>query len=62
MSVLKSYWYDWNTYYKSCMNYHRYSYINIPSWFRYYSYSEYKVGSGWYFYCYEVINYYSGDF
>jgi len=62
VSVLKSYWYDWNTYYKSSMNYHRHSYINIPSRSRYDSYGEYKVGSGWNFYRYEVINYYSGDF
>ena len=62
VSVLKTYRYDWNTFYRSSMNYHRHSYINIPSWSRYYSYSEYKVGSGWNFYHYEVINYYSGDF
>ena len=45
-SVLKTYRYDWNTYYKSSMNYHRHSYINPLLWYRYDSYSEYKIGSG----------------
>ena len=27
-----------------------------------YSYSEYKIGSGWNYDCYDVLNYYSGDF
>ncbi|HGK0559502.1 TPA: hypothetical protein ACJY0H_001105 [Streptococcus pneumoniae] len=62
MSVLKTYRYDWNIYYKSSMNYHRYSYTNDPSWFRYYSYSEYPVGSGWNYDRYEVLNYYSGGY
>ena len=31
VSVLKTYRYDWNTYYKSSMNYHRYSYIKVTS-------------------------------
>jgi len=35
VTVTKSYRYDWNTYYKSSMNYHRHSYINISSWSRY---------------------------
>ena len=62
VTVTKSYRYDWNTYYKSSMNCQRYNYINSLLWYRYDSYSEYKVGSGWNFYRYEVINYYSGDF
>ena len=62
VSVLKTYRYDWNTYYRSSMNYHKHSYINVPSWSRYYSYSEYKVGSGWNYDRYEVINYYSGGY
>ena len=59
-SVPKSYWYDWNTYYKTSMNCQRYNYINPLLWSRYYSYSEYKIGSGWNYDCYEVLNYYSG--
>ena len=47
VSVLKTYGYDWNTYYKSSMNYHRNSYIDIYLRSRYDSYSEYKVGTGW---------------
>ena len=44
------------------MNYHNYQYIYIPSGSRYYSYSEYKVDSGWNYDRYEVINYYSGGY
>ena len=62
VSILKTYRYDWNIYYKSSMNYHRYSYTNDPSWFRYYSYSEYPVGSGWNYDRYEVLNYSSGGY
>ncbi len=59
VSVLKTYRYDWNT---SSMNYHRLSYINVPSWYRYDSYSEYKVGSGLNYNRYEVLNYSSGGY
>lgn len=31
VSVLKTYRYDWNTFYRSSMNYHRHSYINVSS-------------------------------
>ncbi|CJD58127.1 Uncharacterised protein [Streptococcus pneumoniae] len=62
VSVLKTYRYDWNTFYRSSMNYHKHSYINVPEWSRYYSYSEYKVGSGWNYDRYEVLNYYSGGY
>ena len=41
------------------MNYHRYNYINSLLWYRYDSYSEYKVGSGLNYNRYEVLNYYS---
>ena len=61
-SVPKSYWYDWNTVWEYSTNYHDHQYIDIPSWSRYDSYDEYKVGSGWNFYRYEVINYYTGGF
>lgn len=44
------------------MNYHRYGYIVIPEWSSYDSYSEYKVGPGWNYNRYEVINYYSGGY
>lgn len=59
VSVLKTYRYDWNTYYKSSMNCYRYNYINSLLWYRYDSYSEYKVGSGLNYNRYEVLNYYS---
>ena len=59
VSVLKTYRYDWNTYYKSSMNCQRYNYINPLLWYRYDSYSEYKISSGWNYDCYEVLNYYS---
>ena len=59
VSVLKIYRYDWNTCYISDMNYHEYRYTNIPEWSHYYSYSEYKVGSGLNYNRYEVLNYYS---
>lgn len=62
VSVPKSYRYDWNTVWEYSTNYHDHQYAWITSWSRYDSYSEYKVGSGWNFYRYEVINYYSGDF
>ncbi len=60
--VTKSYWYDWNTVWEYGTNYHNHQYISIPSWSRYYSYSEYKIGSGWNYDRYEVINYYSGGY
>ena len=62
VSVLKSYRYDWNTYYKTSMNCQRYNYINLLLWYRYYSYSEYKVDSSWNYNRYEVINYSSGGY
>ena len=62
VSVLKTYRCDWNTYYKTSMNCQRYNYINHLLWSHYYSYSEYKVGSGWNYNRYEVINYYSGGY
>ncbi|HEU6354835.1 TPA: hypothetical protein VVT32_001411 [Streptococcus pneumoniae] len=61
-TVLKNYRYDWNTFYESKMNYHAYRYKVIPEWSRYYSYSEYKVGGGWNYARYEVINYYTGGY
>ena len=61
-SVLKSYRYDWNIFYRSSMNFHGYRYRYIPEWSHYYSYSEYKVGSGWNYDRYEVINYYTGGY
>ena len=60
--VTKSYWHDWNTVWEYGTNYHNHQYISIPSWSRYYSYSEYKVDSGWNYDRYEVINYYSGGY
>ena len=57
VTVTKSYKYDWNTYYKTSMNCQRYNYINPLLWYRYDSYSEYKVDSGWNYHRYEVINY-----
>ena len=62
VSVLKSYRYDWNTYYKTSINCQRYNYINLLLWYCYYSYSEYKVDSGWNYNRYEVINYSSGGY
>ena len=62
VTVTKSYRYDWNTYYKTSMNCLRHSYINVPSWSCYYSYSEYKIGPGWNYNRYEVLNYYSGGY
>ena len=44
------------------MNYHNHQYISIPSWSRYKGYDEYKIGGGWNYYRYEVINYYSGGY
>lgn len=61
-TVLKSYRYDWNTYYRSSMNYHAYRYNVISEWSHYYSYSEYKVGGGWNYARYEVLNLYSGGY
>ena len=58
VSVLKTYRYDWNFYYKSSMNYHNHQYISIPSWSCYYSYSGYQIGGGWNYDRYEVIKYY----
>ncbi|EGL88516.1 hypothetical protein HMPREF9968_1894 [Streptococcus oralis SK255] len=43
-------------------NYHDHQYAWIPSWSRYEGYSEYKIGSGWNYDRYEVINYYSGGY
>ena len=62
VTVTKSYWYDWNTAWKFSMNYHNHQYISIPSWSRYKGYDEYKIGGGWNYYRYEVINYYSGGY
>ena len=62
VTVTKSYKYDWNTVWEYSTNYHNHQYIDISSWSRYDGYSEYKVDSGWNFYRFEVINYYSGDF
>ena len=44
------------------MNYHNHQYISIPSWSRYKGYDEYKIGGGWNYHRYEVINYYSGGY
>lgn len=41
------------------MNYHAYRYNVIPEWSNYHGYSEYKVGGGWNYDRYEVINYYT---
>ncbi|HIE3718169.1 TPA: hypothetical protein ACXLXD_001258 [Streptococcus pneumoniae] len=46
MTVTKSYKYDWNTVWEYSTNYHGHQYAWIPSWSRYDSYSEYKVGGG----------------
>ncbi|CAM1667112.1 hypothetical protein SMIF22_12470 [Streptococcus mitis] len=62
VTVTKSYRYDWDTYYRSSMNCQRYNYINPLLWYRYDSYSEYKVDSGWNYNRYEVLNYYSGGY
>lgn len=63
VTVTKSYWYDWNTMWEYSTNYHNHhQYIYNPSWSRYYSYSEYKVASGWNYDRYEVLNYYSGGY
>ena len=62
VTVTKSYKYDWNTYYKTSMNCQRYNYINPLLCYRYDSYYEYKVGSGWNYHRYEVLNYYSGGY
>lgn len=39
------------------MNCQRYNYINPLLWYRYDSYFEYKVGGGWKYNRYEVLNY-----
>ena len=44
------------------MNYQRHRYSDIPEWYRYDSYSEYKVGGGWKYNRYEVLNHYSGGY
>ena len=62
VTVTKSYRYYWNTYNKSSMNCQRYNYINPLLWYRYDSYSEYKVGGGWKYNRYEVLNYSSGGY
>ena len=59
VTVTKSYKYDWNTVWEYSTNYHGHQYARIPSWYRYDSYSEYKIGSGWNYNRYEVLNYYS---
>ncbi|MDG8888131.1 hypothetical protein OLD37_08435 [Streptococcus pneumoniae] len=56
MTATKSYKYDWNTVLEYSINYHDHQYAWIPEWSRYYSYSEYKVGGGWNYARYEVIN------
>ena len=53
---------NWNTYYKYSMNYHAYDYRVIPEWSSYDSYSEYKVGGGWNYDRYKVVNYYKGGY
>ena len=40
-------------------NYHNHQYISIPSWSRYEGYSEYIIGSGLNYDCYELLNYYT---
>ena len=62
ITVTKSYRYYWNIVWEYSTNYHGYQYTWIPWWSRYDSYYEYKVGSGWNLYRYEIIFYYSGDF
>ncbi|MDS8424339.1 hypothetical protein RLI65_03190 [Streptococcus pneumoniae] len=62
MTVTKSYKYDWNTVLEYSTNYHDHQYAWIPEWSRYDSYSEYKVGGGWNYARYEVINYYTGGY
>lgn len=62
VTVTKSYRYDWNTAFEYSMNYHNHQYIWIPSWSRYKGYDEYKIGGGWNYHRYEVINYYSGNY
>ncbi len=44
------------------MNFHGFRYKNIPEWSSYYSYSEYKVGGGWNYDRYEVLNLFSGGY
>ena len=61
-SVLKSYRYDWNLFYKSSMNFHGFIYKDIPEWSYYYSYSEYRVDGDWNYDRYEVVNLFSGDY
>ena len=56
MSVLKTYRYDWNTALKYSMNYHNYQYIYIPSGSRCKGYDEYKIGGGWNYNRYKVVN------
>lgn len=62
VTATKSYKYDWNTVLEYSTNYHDHQYAWIPEWSRYYSYSEYPVGSGWNYARYEVINYYTGGY
>ena len=62
VTVTKSYRYDWNTFYRSSMNCQRYNYINPLLWYRYDSYSEYKIASGWNYNRYEIINYSRGGY
>lgn len=44
------------------MNCQIYNNINPLLWYRYDSYDEYKVDSGWNYDRYEVLNYYSGGY
>ena len=44
VTVTKSYRYDWNTVGGYSTNYHNHQYAWIPSWSRYDSYDDYKVG------------------
>ena len=62
VTVTKSYQYDWNTVWEYSTNYHGHQYTWIPWCSRYDSYDEYKVGFGWNYDRYEVLNYYTGGF
>ena len=61
-TILKSYRYDWNTYYRYSMNYHAYDYRIIPEWSSYDSYEEFRVGGGWNYNRYEIVNHYKGGY
>ncbi len=62
VTVTKSYRYDWNTVWEYTTNYHNHQNIWIPSWSRYETYSEYRVGGGWNYERFEVIYYYTGGY